>query len=253
MGGPQAPAPCGSTARTVTTITESAEGYNPAEFRILAVEDQFETIKGPLDSLAFDGYDVHWSPRVDEAESLLRETKFSLLIIDQRVATSAGTIDYKAGSKLASRLKHGELGDINVEIPFVFVTGSDDWVEEGEMMKLPGYRGILVKASDVTTKLRAFCTQALRKVDPAAYRDRVLVRVEKADAQGLVVVVPSWSPRVRIAVPRQSLPSWVDLRQLEGQRLFARMDLSVDDPEQVVFERWELQDLSAGTKEGDQA
>lgn len=211
--------------------------------RVLSMEDQFETIEGPLDSLSFDGYTVEWSSDVNDAEERLRSASFNFLILDQRVEKPGGGIDFSAGSSLAIKLKSGELGNTNVHIPFVFVTGSDDWVEEGEMAKLPGYRGILVKASDVTTKLRAYCAQAVRRIEPSAYRDRVLVRVERVSRTGIEVVIPSWSLSQEVYVPVDELPEGVEVERLTGARLFARMDLSVRSSDGIELDRWELDSL----------
>lgn len=211
--------------------------------RILAMEDQFDTIEGPLDSLSFDGYDVVWSPNPNDAEWRLRNGSFNFLILDQRVEKPEGGIDYSAGSTLAHRLKHGELGERNADIPFVFVTGSDDWVEEEEMAKLSGYRGILVKASDVTTKLRAYCSQAVRRIEPSAYRDRVLVRVAQASSRGIMVLIPSWSLLDHVFVPAERLPTEVSIERLAGARLFARMDLSARSKEEIELDRWEFEAL----------
>jgi response regulator RpfG family c-di-GMP phosphodiesterase len=211
---------------------------NPS-MNVLSVEDQIDTIRGPLDTLAFDGCAVKWSDNVGEAENLLQRDSFDFLILDQRVTRPNGVIDHEAGSSLAIKLKAGELGPKNVDVPFVFVTGSHEWVEESEMVKLPGYRGVLVKASDVTTKLRTYCAEVLQLTDPSAFTDRVLVRVVRVDSDGIHVIVPSWSLEAEIRVAAEDLPPDVVPAQLEGARLFARMDLSVENANQVRLDRWE--------------
>lgn len=220
----------------------AVNALDPTTLRVLSVEDEKKTILGHLDSLSFDGYEVQWEPDTPSAEARLRKVPFNFLILDQRFPGSDGSIDLEAGSSLVRRLKSGKLGEVNINVPFVFVTGSYEWVKESEMVKLPGYRGILVKASGVTTKLRAYCAQELRRTDAAAYRDRVLVRVEHCSADGLEVVIPSWSLSERVHVRLEELPEEMRVSNLEGARLFARMNLSVSSSEEIRLERWELAD-----------
>jgi hypothetical protein len=216
-----------------------APDMNPT-MNVLSVEDEIETIRGPLDTLVFDGCAVQWSDDTSTAELLLRTTSFDFLILDQRVTRSDGQVDHEAGSSLAIKLKTGVLGEKNMDIPFVFVTGSHEWVDEREMIKLSGYRGVLLKASDVTTKLRSYCAEVLQLTDPNAYTDRVLVRVDRVDIDAIDVIVPSWSLREEFRVATDALPTEWEACDLTGARLFARMNLSAEDPSEVELARWEI-------------
>jgi CheY-like chemotaxis protein len=123
--------------------------------RILSVEDEPGTLEGPLSSLELDGHTVERAEDVETAEERLRSKQFDVVLVDQRLP-HAGRIDYDGGSKLVARLKTGELGGINRETPFLFVTGSRAWIPDAAgVLNLTGYLGVIEKGSDLTPRLRA--------------------------------------------------------------------------------------------------
>jgi len=121
--------------------------------RILSVEDEPQTLDGPLAVLEFAGHTVTRVENVEQAHECLKTEKFDLLIVDQRVPRD-GHLQYEGGSTLVYELKRGELGELNRGAAFLFVTGSRAWVGEDGMAALDGFMGIELKGGDLSVQLR---------------------------------------------------------------------------------------------------
>lgn len=104
---------------------------------VLWVDDDIGDVAGFGAHLRHSGHEVVMTPKVDEAETLLRTEPFDLLIVDQKMRS-----DEEAGTRLVGRLKDLELGDLNVNVHFGFFTGSDEWVYSSHI-DVGGYQGYL--------------------------------------------------------------------------------------------------------------
>lgn len=122
--------------------------------RILSLEDEPRTLAGPLAVLEYEGHSVTRVENVESAQDQMRNKPFDFLIIDQRVPR-AGRLQNEGGSTLVRELKRGDLGELNQNAAFVFVTGSRAWVAEAELASLKGYMGVELKGSDLSRRLRA--------------------------------------------------------------------------------------------------
>lgn len=121
--------------------------------RILSLEDEPQTLDGPLAVLEFDGHRVTRVENVEQAQACLRKDAFDLLIVDQRVPRD-GRLQDEGGSALVYELKRGELGELNRRAAFLFVTGSRAWVGEEGVAALEGFMGIELKGGDLSRQLR---------------------------------------------------------------------------------------------------
>jgi CheY-like chemotaxis protein len=220
--------------------------------RILSVEDEPDTLAGPLDSLDLAGHQIERAEDLITARQFLTDEPFDLLLVDQRLGGSGELLE--AGSRLVTWLKEGELGELNRKIEFLFVTGSDQWVDEDEMRALQGYEGLLIKVSPITQRLLATSEAIARRktasaaddvvrADPAQNQllDRVLLRIVGQTGDDIVAVVPSWDLHEVVRFPVGLLPRELhDGSELEGRRLFGWMNLRARDAAEIEFRDLEI-------------
>jgi len=106
-----------SPARTWVMLTAMAEAENHPV--ILAVDDD-ATIRRVIErSLKAEGYEVQLCESGEEALQTLRDKAFALLLLDVRMGGMTGF-------DTAEKLRAGEAGDTNKNVPIVFVTAEAD-------------------------------------------------------------------------------------------------------------------------------
>jgi CheY-like chemotaxis protein len=208
--------------------------------RILSLEDQGDTIAGTLDSLRIEGHDIVCEDDAESARERLEGEDFDVLILDQRLSG-----DYQGGARVITELKQGLLGRRNVDVYFMFVTASREWVDQEAMGRLRGFLGIEVKGSDLTRRI-------LRCLDHARYGRRtdedldelrrVPLLVEDVLDDELSIVVPPWNPDQQLHLPLNQLPRQLRDRaaSLKGRWLLARMNLYEPDPDRIRLSDFEL-------------
>jgi CheY-like chemotaxis protein len=111
--------------------------------RILWAEDHPGYIRGTFDQIRHRRHEIVEVTSFEESADALRSDAFDLFVVDQQLPRH-GRQEYHAGSQLVAALKRGEFGDVNIEVPFVFVTASADWVYDSkiDVVKLPGFMSI---------------------------------------------------------------------------------------------------------------
>jgi CheY-like chemotaxis protein len=222
----------------------------PVGLRILSVEDERSTVDGLLDTLNLDGHDIQLAEDVAAAQERLSTQEYDLLIADQRLGPPPF---FEAGVDLVCALKEGAFGELNRNVPFVFVTGSEEWVERGAVEGLGGYRGILLKGGALTPKVRETCWAILNarkqaagnaryggdmvREKPAHELDRVLVRIISFDDKFVEALIPSWDLNRTVLFPVGLVPDELvgAIGGLAGRRVFGWMDLSAVEPRDVIL------------------
>ena len=139
--------------------------------KVLWADDFSKDIRGWHKYLRHRGHVVVHTPDFESTAAALENEEFDLLILDQHMPRG-GRKDDEAGALLALRLKSGDFGGLNEEIPFLFVTASEVWVVECDIdvMGLPGFLDIEEKADDLSEKLDRY----LDEVPPRVLREHPL-------------------------------------------------------------------------------
>src|SRR6185437_11333518 len=114
-----------------------------ATLSILSLEDEPDAVDGSLEYLEMQGHSVERAEQLEPAREYLRTQSCDLIFLDERLKENDRELR-NAGSGLIVELKAGNLGSLNIEVPFVFVTGNEIWVDR-KVLGLPGYKGIEVK------------------------------------------------------------------------------------------------------------
>jgi hypothetical protein len=130
-----------------TTLLEPAA----LSLKVLWAEDIFEDLSGDVDLLEYRGHSVLKAFSCEEAEDYLRTCIIDVLVVDQQLPWQ-DQWDDEAGSRLVGRLKDGDLGELNRDVPFLFITGSREWVlgAEVDVTQLQGFLDIEEKGDDIT-------------------------------------------------------------------------------------------------------
>jgi DNA-binding response OmpR family regulator len=219
----------------------SAVTTAPSErIRLLSIDDELDTIRGNLDSLSLAGHEVLCEASVDAARRRLTSEDVDLLILDQRLDD-----DDDGGTTIVIELKEGRLGKRNMNVPFVFVTGSSAWVDRRVVSDLPGFTDVLVKGGDLTRVLLKVIASISPPARPpqGAHEEmrRVPLFVESRDGQHVVARVPPWEPDVPIRIPEATLLRDLhrDIDSLVGSWLMVQMNLYEPDADCLVFHSFE--------------
>src|ERR1044072_8745299 len=132
-----------------------------AALSILSLEDEPDAVDGSVEYLEMQGHSVERAERLEPARSYLRSHPYDLIFLDERLKEHDRELR-NAGSTLIVELKAGDLGTLNIEVPFVFVTGNEVWGDR-KALGLPGYRGIKVKSGGLTKQLNNRVSEVLRE------------------------------------------------------------------------------------------
>lgn len=204
---------------------------------ILSVEDEVSTTSGALDTLKLKGHQVINAEDVARAAVVLSTEGLGLVVFDQVLHD-----DREGGVRLLRRLKRGELGPRNLGVPFTFITGSSDWVDERAVEGLSGYMGIAVKGSGEESRHLVRVVEQLKPADTEQPRigpremRRIPLLVEHVADEQVTAHVPAWDVRSSFEFPVRWLPADLraDLDGLSGRWMFVRMNLYERDPSRLV-------------------
>jgi hypothetical protein len=204
-------------------------------FRVFSLEDDAEALRATLRRLEYDGQEVLEARDLDGGREILREEPVSFLILDQVVDAQIGE-KHEGGSRLLRELKQGALGPLNVWVPFVFVTGSREWLDVEWVEALPGFMGIELKGDDVTPRVRRHVVRAhahAAQIPPPDEEDvhPVVLRVEGLTdgllGEALQLFVPAWDATGPIEVPAAQLEGEAEgLLGEDGQWFTADFDFA---------------------------
>jgi CheY-like chemotaxis protein len=213
---------------------------------ILSVEDDVGTTRGALDSLELSGHQIISAEDAERAMVVLRTESIGLVILDQVLHD-----DKAGGVRILFALKNGELGSRNREVPFTFITGSRDWVDESTVRGLSGYMGIEVKGrggesrhlQDVVEQLQPKSAKR-PAIEPGAMR-RIPLLIERVLDERVTAHVPAWDVRNSFEFPLVWIPAEMraDPQELTGSWMFARMNLYEPNPEKLVVMDFEPTEL----------
>jgi CheY-like chemotaxis protein len=204
---------------------------------ILSVEDDVATTRGALDSLELGGHQIISAEDAEKAIVVLRTESIGLVVFDQVLHE-----DKAGGVRILFALKKGELGSRNREVPFTFITGSRDWVDESAVCGLSGYMGIEVKGRGSESRHLQAVVERLQPADakrpgiePGAMR-RIPLLIERVLDDRVTAHVPAWSVRDSFEFPLVWIPAEMraDLGELTGSWMFVRMNLYEPNPAKLV-------------------
>jgi CheY-like chemotaxis protein len=139
--------------------------------KVLWADDDPDDLAGERRHLRRRGHSVETSEDFESTAACLIKHEFDVLILDQRMPWQGRTA-INAGSSLLLQLRDGGLGDLNRNIPFLFVTASPDWVDDCEVpiRDLPECLGVAEKGDNVVDSLDEWLDQVeprVTRVDPA--------------------------------------------------------------------------------------
>src|ERR1051325_5609440 len=100
--------------------------------KILWADDDPKDIEGVPRFLRFQGHTVVSTVDFETTAELLAKERFDLLVVDQQMPRGGRRTD-DAGSQLVQALALGEFGDLNIGIPFMFITASEEWVSNSDI------------------------------------------------------------------------------------------------------------------------
>ena len=212
---------------------------------ILSLEDEPKTVKGPLEYLELRGHAVKRAELPEQAREYLRTMSFDLLLLDQRLKVGGRELE-SGGTDLITELKDGVFGPLNKDIHFVFVTGSETWVEKDKVEDVPGYLGIEVKGGDLTRQLR----DRVREVEgymvdgtdlELCRAPLVILAVGDGPDPDVRSIVPAWDNEreVRFSLSQLPLEAQREPERLAERWFFARVNLGESDPSKLVFHDFE--------------
>lgn len=187
---------------------------------------------------------------LEGARECLRSKDFDLLFVDQRLKDQNGEQRH-GGTELIAELKSGELGPLNREVLFVFVTGSETWIEKGKVDNVPGYLGIEVKGRDLGRQLRKRVTEVaeiLAEGDDGLTLRRaplVIVAVEGGPNPLVRSIVPAWDTECEVCLPLSAFPEEerTNPEALLERWFFARINFSEPNPEKLVVRDLEAAEM----------
>ncbi len=118
--------------------------------RILWIEDYAEDLEGVIGYLRYCDQSVVVARTFEAGAYALQRDIVDLVVVDQQLPKDDRKTD-DAGSILMDQLKASAFGTLNLDVPFVFVTGSSDWVLDCEIdvTGMQGFLGIEEKAGDL--------------------------------------------------------------------------------------------------------
>lgn len=119
---------------------------------ILWIEDEPSTIDGPRAVLEFGGTEVFVAETADAARRALARSPVDIILVDQWLRPPDGD-PRVTGAELIAALRAGELGNLNIETPFVFVTAHEGWIDAQAASAHGGFLGTIGKAGDVSGEL----------------------------------------------------------------------------------------------------
>lgn len=203
--------------------------------RILSVDDRPRSVLGSIGSLRRDGHVIRSASTVSDACMALQALTFDFLMVDERLEGPNGT-------HLVHVVKEGKVGSRNADLPFVFVTGNANMLDETELEGIQGYLGTYRKGGPLTPQLREVARDVARR-EPSLLRPplrRVIARVESwspDDPSALQLLVPSWKVDQSITVPIGALPGSRNTRigDLLGAHFFAWINLDAETSADVVL------------------
>ncbi len=224
-----------------TTLSIEVE---PSTFRVLSIEDDPDAVSGTLTSLELEGIRVERAPTVAEARALLEGRGFGLLIVDQQLEG-----DDEAGTNLLRALHDGELGELNRSTPFIFVTGSREWVTAAavDVSEFTGYRDVIVKGKALTPTMLAILDELgarpARDVAGGAELWNVPMLVESVLEVGTLVRIPARDTQEPIFLAWSSWPPEIacDATYVaDGRWLIASVNIFEEDDDRLIVRNVEL-------------
>lgn len=103
-------------------MTENNNNNGP---HILSVEDLQKTVKGLYSELRiYYGAQISVAADMTEAQEILRETGFDLILLDLRFPINGIMVD-DAGLQLMLSLRRGNLSNLNQQTPYLMLTAQD--------------------------------------------------------------------------------------------------------------------------------
>lgn len=169
---------------------------------ILSIDDVGDSVAFARGALRRHHVGLAEAESTEKAERMLSETKFDFIIADARLPVR-GQLDFAAGPDLLTRLRRGDLGELNRETKCMLLTSYPDEVL-GEEFATTNYLGLLSKADLTPEILGEFIDVDMSDpnlVGPDEVLDRQLVTVTKpydpsdsfvtfhfADAEGLAAI-----------------------------------------------------------------
>jgi CheY-like chemotaxis protein len=111
---------------------------------ILWIEDQPAEVKGARRWLQHLGHEVELAEDTESALSHLRDVHVDLLLVDERLSPHGDS-----GSSVIRQLRSGELGARNAGVPFLFVTGFANDLDQTALTSDEGCLGVIHKADDL--------------------------------------------------------------------------------------------------------
>jgi CheY-like chemotaxis protein len=205
-------------------------------FRVCSVEDNPDSVLGTLESLRIEGILIDTAESHQHAVEMLQTRKYNLVVIDQQLWG-----DNEGGTRLIAALKRGEMGDLNTGTPFVFLTGSREWVTEAEddVVGLPGWLDeIVLKGSALTPRILDVIRRLGWRTASVSQQElfRVPALISKVETDGVYVLVPARDPdqEVYVSWDRWSDEALEDLDLIaEGRWVIIRMNILETDEDNV--------------------
>jgi CheY-like chemotaxis protein len=196
--------------------------------KILWADDDPRDIEGVPRFLRFQGHTVVSTVDFETTAELLAKERFDLLVVDQQMPRGGRRTD-DAGSQLVQALALGEFGDLNVGIPFMFITASEEWVSNSDIRveDIDGFLRIEEKGDDLFGPLEEILSEI-----PARSGESSEATEDQSDDD----CDDHEPPGVSAAPP--ATEEWAGVvRELEADRFWARLtaiDRALPDHEAVI-------------------
>lgn len=96
------------------------------EFKILLVEDEFDTVRGTARGIGLKVKTVDNASTIKDAVSFVESTKYDLIIVDVRLPKIPGGEKIaESGLDFIAELHAGKHGSINTKTPFMVLTAQN--------------------------------------------------------------------------------------------------------------------------------
>ncbi len=117
-----------------------------AQMKALVLDDEPEDIAGTLRLLKLNGLHYVTVKNVADAERMLREESFDVMVVDIRLPLEAGgELHEDAGTRFLDRLQAGELGERNLDTYFIVISAQNRSVHKHQINKRDRCWGIYGK------------------------------------------------------------------------------------------------------------
>lgn len=126
--------------------------YDRRRKRVLFVEDEPQNVRVTQARLQRSGHQTKFATNVSEAETLLRNERFDVLVVDIRLPDKPeGVLDFDGGLTLIKQLRGGVYGEENRATPFIILTGQKRSLDLGGVQRLGGCLGVEKKLTQYRT------------------------------------------------------------------------------------------------------